>query len=397
MLEAFATLRDRRPDRRSRSPRSSIVPSILTLPNSTRLPTPRCGACVDCHRLGGPARSCGTNHVEVAMGCARQVAGGAARRWPLVEACHPAIAYRSENLGADPNGSEFADGLTDELTRQLTMIRGLDVRSRTSSFVFRTGRSIYEIGRQLRADYLLTSSVLHAGERVRIIAQLVRVSDDATVWAATIERNVNDLFNIQDEISRSIINQLQVKLDRLPRRYDSDAATYERYLRARSLSERKDRSSLLTAITYYKEVIAADANFAPAYAGLADAYADYEFWGVNYEAAYSEVKNAASKALELDPQLPEAHAAMGLVHARDRHWQDAEREFQRSIQINPNRAAPPAHGFWTLYQEGKLADASKELQLALRNDASLDVRRMMAYVESARVSMPRPSTIAGMC
>jgi eukaryotic-like serine/threonine-protein kinase len=312
------------------------------------------------------------------------VAAGAtlSRWWKPVT---PAIAVLPlKNLGADPSDSDFADGLTDELTRQLTMIRGLDVRSRTSSFVFKDRAvNLREIGRQLRSDYLLTGSVLHVGDRVRINAQLVRVSDDATVWAAKFDRSSNDLLKIQDEISRSIISQLQVKLDRLPRRYDIDAATYERYLRARALSERKDRSSLLTAITYYKEVIASDTSFAPAYAGLADAYADYEFWGVNYEAAYSQVKNAASKALELDPSLPEAHAAMGLVYARDRHWQEAEREFQRSIQINPNLSRTHrAYGFWTLYQEGKLAEALKELQLALRNDPlSLDVRRMMAYIE----------------
>jgi len=297
----------------------------------------------------------------------------------------PAIAVLPlEDLGTDSNGSDFADGLADELTRRLTMIQGLDVRSRVSSSAFRNRDvDLRQIARQLRADYLLTGSVLHAGDRVRINARLIRASDDATVWAAKLDRSFDDLLSIQDEISRSIIGQLRVKLDRLPRRYDIDAATYERYLRARSLSERRDRSSLQTAITYYKEVIASDATFAPAYAALADAYADYEFWGVNFEAAYSQVKNAASKALEIDPALAEAHAAMGLVHARDRHWPDAEREFQRSIQLNPNLSRTHrSYGFWTLYQEGRLDEASKELQIALRIDPlSLDIPRMMAYIE----------------
>ncbi len=307
--------------------------------------------------------------------------------WP--HAHPPAIAVLPlKDLGSDPHSGEFADGLTDELTRQLTLIQGLDVRARTSAFsIRRESPNPQDVGRRLRADYLLTGSVLHAAERVRINVQLVRVSDDATLWAAKIDRNINDLLTIQDEISRSIVNQLQVKLDRLPRRYDIDAATYERYLRARSLSERRDRTSLRTAITYYKEVIANDASFAPAYAGLADAYADYEFWGVNFEEAYSQVKAAALKALELDPSLAIAHAAMGLVHARDRRWDDAEREFQRAIQLNPNLSrAHRAYGFWLLYQEGKLDQASKELEIALRSDPlSLDVRRVMAYIEvSAR-------------
>ena len=311
------------------------------------------------------------------------LAVGVSVLWPRPHA--PAIAVLPlKNLGSDPHSSEFADGLTDELTRQLTMIQGLDVRSRTSAFALRyDSANLQEIGHRLRSDYLLTGSVVRADDRVRINVQLVRVSDDATVWTAKLDRNVNDLLNIQDEISRSIINQLQVKLDRLPRRYDIDAATYERYLRARSLSERKDRTSLRSAIAYYKEVIANDATFAPAYAGLADAYADYEFWGVNFEEAYTQVKAAAVKALELDPSLAEAHAAMGLVYARDRQWGEAEREFQHSIQLNPNLSrAHRAYGFWLLYQEGKLDQASKELQLALRSDPlSLDVRRMMAYIE----------------
>jgi predicted Zn-dependent protease len=130
-------------------------------------------------------------------------------------------------------------------------------------------------------------------------------------------------------------------------------------------------------------VAASEPRFAPAYAGLADAYADYEFWGVNFEDTYSQIKEAASKALELDPQLPEAHAAMGLVYARDRQWADADSSFQRSIRINPNLSRThAAYALWTLYQRGQLQRALGELELALKQDPlSLDVRRMMAYVQ----------------
>jgi serine/threonine-protein kinase len=303
--------------------------------------------------------------------------------WPKPHA--PAIAVLPlTNLGADPNSGEIADGLTDEIIRQLTMIRGLDVRSRASSFSFKgTPPDVREAGRQLQSDFLLTGSVLRSEGRIRINAQLVRVSDDATVWAGKFDRDMKDIFGIQDEISRSIVNELRVKLDQRPRRYDIDVAIYERYLRARSLSERKDRDTLRTAIALYKEVAASEPRFAPAYAGLADAYADYEFWGVNYEDTYSEVRDAASKALALDPSLPEAHAAMGLVFARDRQWQLAERSFRHSIEINPNLSRTHrAFAFWLLYQQGRLDEAQRELQLALKHDPlSLDVRRMMAYVQ----------------
>jgi serine/threonine protein kinase/tetratricopeptide (TPR) repeat protein len=303
--------------------------------------------------------------------------------WP--KAHSPSIAVLPlKNLGSDPDSGDFADGLTDEIIRQLTMTHGLEVRSRTSSFAFRNeSRNLRETGSQLHSDFLLIGSVLRSDRRIRINTQLVRVSDDATIWAQKFDRDIKDILAIQDEISRSIVTELRLKLDRSAPRYDIDIATYEQYLRARSLSERKDPANLRTAIAFYREVVASEPRFAPAYAGLADAYADYEFWGVNYEDTYSLIKQAASKALELDPQLPEAFAAMGLVYARDRQWARAESSFQRSIQINPNLSRThAAYALWTLYQRGRLQQALAELQLSLKLDPlSLDVRRMMGYVQ----------------
>jgi tetratricopeptide (TPR) repeat protein len=235
----------------------------------------------------------------------------------------------------------------------------------------------------LQAGLLLEGSVLRSGGRIRIVAQLVRVADAATIWAGKFDRDIKDLPAIQDDISRSIVNELRLKLDPKWRRYNIDITTYERYLRARSLSEHKDRESLRTAIAFYKEVVISEPGFAPAYAALADAYADLEFWGVNYEDTYSQVKAAASKALELDPLLPEAHAAMGLVYARDRQWASAEKAFQRSLEINPNLSRTrTAYANWLLFQTGRLDQALQELQLSLTHDPlSLDVRRVMGYVQ----------------
>jgi serine/threonine protein kinase/tetratricopeptide (TPR) repeat protein len=310
-------------------------------------------------------------------------AGATVALWP--KAHPPSIAVLPlKNLGSDPNSGDVADGLTDEIIRQLTTIRGLEVRSRTSSFAFKDEpRDLRVTGNQLHSDFLLVGSVLRSDGRIRINARLVRVSDDATIWAEKYDRDIKDILAIQDDISRSIVGGLRLKLDANPRHADIDVATYERYLRARSLSDRKDPASLRTAIAFYREVNAKEPRFAPAYAGLADAYADYEFWGVNYEDTYSQIKEAASKALELDPLLPEAHAAMGLVHARDRDWAKAEAAFRRSIEINTNLSRTrAAYAFWALYQQGKLAQALDELQRALTLDPlSLDLRRMIAYVQ----------------
>ena len=289
-----------------------------------------------------------------------------------------------QNLGAGATSEEFADGLTTELIRHLATVPGLDVRSRTSSFVFKgRPRNLRDAGRQLQASLLLEGSVHHTGDRIRITAQLVRAEDDATVWAGKFDRDVSAVAAIQDEISRAIVNELRLKLGRSDRRYNIDVATYERYLRARSLSARPDRESLRTAIAFYKEVTATQPGFAPAYAALADAYADLEFWGINYEDTYLQVKAAASKAIDLDPELPEAHAAMGLVHARDRRWDEARAAFERSVAINPNLSRTrTAHAHWYLFQTGQLARALQELRTALSHDPlSLDIRRVMAYVQ----------------
>ena len=290
-----------------------------------------------------------------------------------------------DNLGSEPDSDVFADGLTDELIRRLATIHGLDVRSRTSSFVFKDRpRNVREAGRQLRATLLLEGSLRRSGDRIRINVRLVRADDDSTIWAGKFDHDITAVLAIQDEIARSIVGQLRLTLDeRSRRRYDIDVATYERYLRARVLSERKDRESLRTAIAFYKEVVATEPAFAPAYAGLADAYADLEFWGNNYETAYLQIKAAASKALELDPGLPEAHAAMGLAHARDRQWALADRAFQRSIAINPNLSRiRTAYAHWYLFQTGQLDRALEELTLALAHDPlSLYVRRVIAYVQ----------------
>jgi serine/threonine-protein kinase len=290
-----------------------------------------------------------------------------------------------ENLGSNPDDAEFADGLTTELIRHLAMFPGLDVRSRTSSLAFKNQpRDVRDAGRRLQATLLLEGAVQRTGTRIRINAQLVRAADDATIWAGKFDRDVSAVPAIQDEISRAIVNELRLKLDpRSHPRYDIDVVTYERYLRARSLSARPDRDSLRTAIAFYKEVTATAPGFAPAYAGLADAYADLEFWGINFEDTYSQVKAAASKAIELDPELPEAHVAMGLVYARDRQWELAERAFQRALAINPNLSrSHTAYAHWYLFQMGQLDRALEELQLSLRHDPlSLDVRRVMAYVQ----------------
>jgi adenylate cyclase len=177
-----------------------------------------------------------------------------------------------ENLSRDPANDYFADGITDEIIRNLSVIEGLAVRSRTSSFAFKgKPRNVREVGKLLEADYVLEGSVLRAGEQLRINSQLVRVRDDFPMWSGKFDRELTDVFAIQDEISRGIVNQLRLKLGRGRRRYETSLEAYDLYLHAQALPGRPGLG-LDERIGRFEQVIVKDASFAPAYAGLASAY-----------------------------------------------------------------------------------------------------------------------------
>ena len=204
-----------------------------------------------------------------------------------------------ENVSHDPANDYFADGLTDELIRNLSIIDGLVVRSRTSSFAFRgKPQNVREAGRQLGADYILEGSVLRAGQQLRINAQLVRASDDFPLWSGKFDRELTDVFAIQDEISRGIVNSLRLKLGRGRRRYETSAEAYDLYLRGRALGDDERDPPGGQSIGRFEEAIAKDPPFAPAYAGLAAARAvrSGEF-GFDSPDELEKMRTAALKAI----------------------------------------------------------------------------------------------------
>jgi len=177
-----------------------------------------------------------------------------------------------ENVSHDPANDYFADGLTDELIRNLSIIDGLSPRSRTSSFAFKgKPRNVREAGNELAADYILEGSVLRAGQQLRINAQLIRVRDDFPIWSGKFDRELTDVFAIQDEISRGIVNSLRLKLGGGRRRYETSVEAYDSYLRARAFEN--GSGDIDPSIGLFEEAVAKDSSFAPAYAGLAAAYA----------------------------------------------------------------------------------------------------------------------------
>jgi TolB-like protein len=282
-----------------------------------------------------------------------------------------------ENLNHDAAEDYLADGLTDELIRNLSAFDGLAPRSRTSSFALKgKPRNIRQAGRELAADYIVEGSVLRSGERLRINAQLVRAYDDSPVWSGKFERPASDALAIQDEISRTIVNNLRVKLGRGRRHYEASAEAYDLYLRARA-------AGLRNSVGLFQQAIAKDPSFAPAYAGLASSYAYRSGNTFNdSDQELPKMRAAAEKAIELDPLLPEAHSALGMAYARDGQWARSEASFRRAIEIDRNRSESyGAFAVYVLVQQGRIREALHEMRIAQRVDPlSAEVRSELAQV-----------------
>jgi TolB-like protein len=277
-----------------------------------------------------------------------------------------------ENTSHDPANEYFSDGLTDELIRNLSIIDGLTVRSRTSSFSLKgKPRNIRDVGQQLQADYILEGSVLRAGQQLRIDVQLVRVRDDFPLWSARFDRELADVFAIQDEISLGIVNNLRLKLGNGRRRYETSVEAYDLYLHARAQPDQRDRGPAREAAGIYQQVIAKDPLFAPAYAGLASAYAASSAQGFQdgHEDELTEMRAAAEKAIRVDPLLAEAHDALGMVYARDGQWAKSEESFRRAIALDAgNSQTYDDFSTWLLWPLGRIDEALRQMRLAEKAD-----------------------------
>ena len=280
-----------------------------------------------------------------------------------------------KNLSAESGSDYFSDGLTDEIIGNLSIIDGLQVKARASSFALKDKpQDPSTVGKELGASYLLDGSVLRSGEKLRVDTQLVRTSDGSVLWSGRYNREMKDIFEIQDEISRSIVNELRLKLGSGQRRYNTNIQAYDLYLRARGQLNKAlgvDSEAIASSIPMFEQVIAKDPNFAPAYAGIADAYAYLSATPRTFSptVAFTKMSEACRKALELDPLLAEAYACTGLVYSRSHAWADAEAAFRRSIELNSNLPRSRVDfATWVLFPTGKQSEAINQLRLATKLD-----------------------------
>jgi TolB-like protein/tetratricopeptide (TPR) repeat protein len=297
----------------------------------------------------------------------------------------PAIAVLPlRNLSAEPGSEEFVDGFTEELINTLAINEHLQVRSRASSFAFKnTPNDLADVARQLNVSLVLEGSARRSGQRLQVDTRLVEASSGAILWTDSVEADVGGVFGVRDRITRGILNRLGVTRAPAQRHYNVSAQAYGLYLTARALVSRRGVQSAQKAVDYFQQVIAVDPAFAPAYAGLADAYAYMSlptYQGMPVSTAQGLMRTAALKALELDPDLAEAHAAMGVVYARDLDWASSERHFQQAVSLNPSLSQVyTSYSFFMLRPMHKFEEAEQLLKGALQTDPlSLDVWRETA-------------------
>jgi adenylate cyclase len=250
-----------------------------------------------------------------------------------------------ENLSADPENEYFSDGISEELLNTLARVPGLRVAARTSSFAFKgKATSIREIGEALNVAHVVEGSVRRVGDRVRITAQLIDVADGYHLWSESFDRELGDILMVEREIAQSVGETLEAGLTRgwedvLHTRRRVDPRAYDHYLRARFCSQRLTRESLERAVHHYQEVLSIDPRFAPAYAGMATAY----LWlGDAYLSPLEttpKAMEALDRAIELDPNLAEAHATRGYLRAaHEWQWDEGHREMEEALALNPNLA-----------------------------------------------------------
>jgi len=245
----------------------------------------------------------------------------------------------------DRDEDYFADGMTEELISVVSRIQGLDVIARTSVMAYRdTTKSVTEIGRELDVGTVLEGSVRKAGDQLRITVQLIDASTQGHLWSRDYDREFREVFAVQSDIARHVAEALEVTLlgaeeRRIDRAPTANLEAYDHYLLGRHHLNKRTDSGLRTAIDHFEEAAELDPGFAPAPAGLADVYA---LAAIGYAAipdAISRARDAAERALELDPELPDAHASLGYVALNAGwEWRTAERELERAIELNPSDA-----------------------------------------------------------
>jgi TolB-like protein/DNA-binding winged helix-turn-helix (wHTH) protein len=286
-----------------------------------------------------------------------------------------------ENLTGDPSQDYFSDGLTEEMITQLGRIdpEHLGVIARTSVMQYKHAQGpLEQIGRELGAQYVLEGSVRRDANTVRVAAQLIQLKDQTHLWSRQYDRELSHLLALQGEIAQEISDEIELTLDehkspppvKLSSMSPQQVGAYDLYLKGLFYWNKRTIPGFQQAIGYFEQAIAKDPDYAPAYAALANSYSLFTAYSLSPAAQFMpKARATALRALELDPNLPEAHTALALVVQNyDYDWQTADREYRRAIELNPNHAT--AHHWYAehLGYRGRFDEAFRESERARQLD-----------------------------
>ena len=283
-----------------------------------------------------------------------------------------------------PDDDLLVEGLRYEIVRGLAQLEGVDVRSANSPASTDSTTNAQAFGRSVGANLVLAGSVFRSSDGLRLTAELVRVADNTVVLPVSAESKTADALAIQDTISLAIVNRLRLR-GLGTRRYQLDPRLSTTFVTARALQAKRNTDNAVKAVRLFEQVIAADPQFAPAYAGVASALGAFSRATPSIETPPPDprMRTAALRAIELDPFLAEAHSAMGSLYARERDWNNARASFTKAIELEPTLTTAHAEFvLMVLVPLGQKEEALRVMDGALRADPlALDLRRVSALVQ----------------
>jgi serine/threonine protein kinase/Tfp pilus assembly protein PilF len=302
------------------------------------------------------------------------------------------------NESGDADNEYLSDGITESLIGHLSPMSGLRVMARSTVFQFKgKAEDPREVGRSLDVGAVLAGRVDQRGDRLLVSAELIDVNTGAQLWGDRFNRQMADVFSIEEEISRSIARELQITLggeeqQRLARRSTDNTEAYQLYLRGRYHWNRRSTEGMSKALEYFREAVEKDPSYALAWCGMADTYIVGAgiYLGVTSAVAKQEANRAVLNAIRIDPELAEAHTSLAAIKQFDRDWEGSEASFRRAIELNPGYAT--AHQWYAelLYATGRFAESEVEIKRALEIDPlSLIMNSVLGWTYLAAREAPK--------
>jgi len=303
--------------------------------------------------------------------------GSGLKEAPTADKKAVAVLY-FENLSSDPDSDYFAAGITEDIITDLSKIESIRVASRNAVLPYK-GKpvDIPQLGKKMNVDAILEGSIRKAGNRLRISAQLIDTKEGFHLWAERYDREATEIFDLQEEIAKSIAAALKVKLSpkeekQLGQKYKGNLEAYEYYLKGRNHYYKYTKADMLAAMQMFQKALEIDPNYALAYAGLGDSY--YQMIDKNFDTDRSwlvKSEEASRRALSIDPFCAEAYKALANALARQKKFNSAKRSLERALEIDPNFAPAHINLSYAYMALGDFQEAERRLQLARQLDPSI--------------------------